>query len=337
MPSLNIFEDDAFSVVSMTAAINDIPYVPDRITRLGLFTEEGVTTTTIYVERMGQTLALVPATPRGGPPPTPPRDRASLIPIPAVRLAEQDAVIADEVQNVRAFGTESTLRTVQQLVTQRQARIALMLDMTLEFHALGAIKGQVLDANGTSVLLNLYDVFGLAQQAEIDFDLDNATPAAGALMRKFNDMRRKMEDAMGGVPFQRIHAFAGPKWMDDLFAHKEYRDTFQAVNAAMLRESNVRMAVNYQGVTIEEYRGTVGGVQYVGDDKAIFFPVGSPGMFRRYFAPADYEETVNTLGLPRYSKQWGDGGPNRRRQIEGQSNPITINTRPNAVIFARRT
>jgi hypothetical protein len=34
-----------------------------------------------------------------------------------------------------------------------------------------------------------------------------------------------------------------------------------------------------------------------------FFPVGVPGLFRQYNAPADFVETANTIGLPRYAKQ----------------------------------
>jgi hypothetical protein len=37
--------------------------------------------------------------------------------------------------------------------------------------------------------------------------------------------------------------------------------------------------------------------------KAYFFPVGVPGLLWQYNAPADFVETANTIGLPRYAKQ----------------------------------
>ena len=49
------------------------------------------------------------------------------------------------------------------------------------------------------------------------------------------------------------------------------------------------------------------------------------------YAPADYIETVNTVGLPFYAKQQlmdFDKGV----EIETQSNPLCINTRPRTVI-----
>ena len=44
MADINIFQDEAFSVSILTAAINETPYVPGRIGALGLFAEEGIPT-----------------------------------------------------------------------------------------------------------------------------------------------------------------------------------------------------------------------------------------------------------------------------------------------------
>jgi uncharacterized protein YaaQ len=65
MADIAIFEDDAFSVSSLTAAINEQPYQPGRLSSLGLFQEEGITTLTVQIEKDGDTLALVPAGERG--------------------------------------------------------------------------------------------------------------------------------------------------------------------------------------------------------------------------------------------------------------------------------
>lgn len=65
MADIAIFEDDVFSVSSLTAAINDQEYLPGRISSLGLFREEGISTLTVQIEKDGDTLALVPAGERG--------------------------------------------------------------------------------------------------------------------------------------------------------------------------------------------------------------------------------------------------------------------------------
>ena len=56
--TLDIFNDDAFGVASLTAAINNPPegqYVPTLLD--SLFEEEGITTTSVMIERDGDALA----------------------------------------------------------------------------------------------------------------------------------------------------------------------------------------------------------------------------------------------------------------------------------------
>ena len=48
----DVFKDDAFSVVSLTKAIEDTPFVPGRVGQLGIFAEEGVSTTSISIEKV---------------------------------------------------------------------------------------------------------------------------------------------------------------------------------------------------------------------------------------------------------------------------------------------
>jgi hypothetical protein len=72
-------------------------------------------------------------------------------------------------------------------------------------------------------------------------------------------------------------------------------------------------------------------------NKAHFFPVGVPGLFRQYNAPADFVETVNTLGLPRYAKQAVDQEFGRWVKLHTQSNPLPICTRPKVLIKGKRT
>jgi hypothetical protein len=60
-------------------------------------------------------------------------------------------------------------------------------------------------------------------------------------------------------------------------------------------------------------------------------PEGVDGLFMTNYAPADYTDTVNKEGLPKYSR--AEPLPfNRGWQIESQSNPLSICTRPRAVV-----
>ena len=71
--------------------------------------------------------------------------------------------------------------------------------------------------------------------------------------------------------------------------------------------------------------------------EAHFLPVGVAGPFRRYNAPADFVETANTLGLPRYAKQEVDAQFARWVMPHVQANPLPICTRPRVLIKGKRT
>jgi len=341
MPGLDVFNSNAFGMQSLTARLLDQPHKPMRIGALGIFQSEGVRTTDISIERQGNTLVLVQTTARNAPAVQNVKDGRNLRKLSTVRVAVEDTVTADEVQNVRAFGSESELDTLQAEIDRRTGRMNSSVDATEEYHRVGALKGTVLDADG-STLFDLFTEFGVAAQTEVDFDLDNAAPASGALRRACTAQIRKVETELGGLPYSNVHAMCSPEFFDDLVAHPEYRATYlNWPEAAQLRTraggQQVRV-VSFGGIEFEEYTGTVGGTAYVAANKAHIFPVGTPELFISRYAPAEYFETVNTVGLPRYAIMNPDGtDPRHKRTVRLQSQWIHLCTRPRVLIPAKRT
>nr|WP_255218987.1 major capsid protein [Paraburkholderia kururiensis] len=88
---------------------------------------------------------------------------------------------------------------------------------------------------------------------------------------------------------------------------------------------------DYGGITWERYKGRFSGVGFIDDDEALAVPQDVPELCITRFAPADYMETVNTVGLPYYAKQeilpFAKGVA-----LEAQSNPIHLPTRPKAIV-----
>jgi len=116
---LDIFKDHAFSTTRLTDAINDLKYKPGRIDELGIFAGSGVATTSIAIEKKGEILVIVPPTPRGGPGTTIGRVKRDLRNLRIPHFEINDAVMADEVQDVRQFGKEKALETVMGKVAER--------------------------------------------------------------------------------------------------------------------------------------------------------------------------------------------------------------------------
>ena len=163
MNILDIFGNDAFSMTSLTATINDAPYKPGRIGDMGLFIDAGVNSTTVSVESKNGTLRLLPTKERGAPATQAKGSKRALRDFRLTHIPHDGTILADEVQNVRAFGSTSALEGVRAVVNQRLTDIRANHEVTLEHLRLGAIKGLILDADG-SVIYNLFDEFKVQQQ-----------------------------------------------------------------------------------------------------------------------------------------------------------------------------
>lgn len=345
MSILDVFKGDAFSTLTLTDAIrNQRPY-PGRLGEMGLFKETSVPSLKIAIERVGDLIQLVSPSPRGAPGETRDMPRRSITSLDIPHFERSWSVYADEVQDVRKFGTEFEVQTVQNLVAEKLLANLIDLDLTAEYARLGAITGVVTYKGGQQ--LNLFSTFGIAVPDEIDFDLDNANPPDGALRRKCASVVRAVRKELGGVPFEYLHCFVGDDFFDDLLCHREVRETFKGWSEAqILRESYVgknrssNPTFEFGGIVFENY----GAIEDAGDgallgidtDTARFVPVGVPNLLRSYYGPADFNDTVNMPGSRVYARQWerSDG-----KAIVGstQSNMLHICTRPGCLLSARRT
>jgi major capsid protein E len=349
MNLLNVFDNDAFSIVNLTDGINKLKFVPSRIGSMGLFTPRPVTTTSIAVEQKDGILILVPPTPRGGPGTAVDKAKRSMLDVRVPHFEINDAVMAEEVQGVRAFipgmiddGSEAAaVETVEEKVYERAAEHTQSMEATSEYSRIGAVKGIVTYADGST--LNLFNTFSVTQLAEIDFDLDNANPGDGVLRKKCAQVTRIIGDELGAVPWTGAWAFCGDNFFDDLLAHKEVRASFlNQTEAQILRDGYIGPnkpswgIFEFGGITWENYRGKVGSQGFVDPDKVHIFPMGAPGLFRTYWAPADYRETVNTLGRRLYAKLYPTDN-DKGMKYDVQMNELNICTRPRTLQQGKRT
>ena len=308
------------------SAINRLPYKPTRIGSMGWFAETGITTLTVDVELRDGKLSLVPTRPRGAPGVPKTVERRKIENFRPVHLPQEVAVYADEVLGMRAFGSSTEEETLASWLNQKMAVATGDLDVTHEFHRIGAVKGQVLDADGTTVLYDLFTKFGLTQQTHA-MALGTGTTK---VRQKVTEVKRKMEDKLGGVMMSHVHMLCGSAFHDALVNNDNVLEMLKQDKSETNR-SDVRDRFDYGGAVWEEYRGSVGGTQFIAANEAYAIPVGVPNLFRTYYAPANYEETVGTMGRPRYIK--GEAMPfGKGTMYEVQSNPLHMCERPDAII-----
>jgi hypothetical protein len=329
-----IFNTDAFSMETLTASINQLPYIPSRINELGIFDEAGVATTTVLIERQNTTLTIAPAMPRGGPATSMIADKRNAVPVVIPHVPVQDALLPDEIQGVRSFGTNNQMRSIVEMRDWKLLKMARTLDLTLEYHRIGAIQGIVLDADGATQLFNAYTAFGITELADVSLSL--ATPYStstlqGPISVAITQAKRTIRNALGGDIARGYHALCSDTFFDALKGHGEVRGTYlNQQEAADIRNGDPLEVFNYGGMTFENYRGI--GAATIPTGKAVVVPLGVPQMYITRFAPAPWMSAVNTIGLPRYVMAKPDHTGEKRLDLEAQMNPINICTRPEAIL-----
>jgi hypothetical protein len=343
MATLDIFKQDAFKLQSMLQAIDAVDYRPQRLGDMGIFTPNPVRTEVVSIEKRAGTLALIQTSPRGAPLGQRNTEKRDIRDFRTVRIAESDRIMASELAGIRAFGTESELMQVQAEVARRlmgPVGLESKVELTLENMRLGAIHGVVKDADG-STIYDWFDELGVTQANEIDFDLDNASPASGVVRKKCSEVVRAMMKAAKGVwtPATRVHALCGDAFWDDLTAHSEVRQTYlNTQEASDLRNGNAYEIFNYGGITWENYRGTDdGSTVAVHTDKARFFPVNAPGAFLEVFSPGEQFAHIGQLGQRLYPLIVPDRDRDMYADIEAYSYPLHVCTRPLMLQRAKRT
>lgn len=331
---IDVFNQDAFSYVNLTAAVNELPYVESRLGDLGLFNGfvEGVDTDKVAIDMTQGVLQILQTSERGAPPQRAkklPKNNSRVVKVP--HLDFEDRIMASSLFGKRKAGT-TMLESVADKINERfQWMLNFAVMPTFEVHRLNALRGILLDADGSEIE-NFFTLFGVAQQTH-DYNLSSATLDVRDVTTK---AIRKIEDYLDGIPYTGVHAICGRNFFDDLIKHPNVRETFLNFEDARELRADARRMFPFGGVMWEEYRGmrnlAVSNLGQVDDDEAIMFPLGVPGMYRTYYAPGDFMETVNELGQPFYAKIAPDWKYNKHVDQLLETNPLFINTRPRAVL-----
>jgi len=325
--------EDLFTVSALTASINKLPVLPTRVASMGLFEERGVPTTTVTIDVRNGRLFLVPNTSRNDNPAPIKNSKRTRRTFECAHLPTEGHVLPSEVQNVAAFtpdaadgSTTNPLQGQAEVINDKLLTMKNSLEATREFQRVGALRGQILDADG-SVLHDLYDEFGVTKKRIIV-----PFTKADADIRKFcMDAKRYAEPKLGGVLVRGFKAFCGANWFDAFTNHPNVIRAYANYQEAADRlGGDVRKGFVFGGIEFSEYTVTVSGQPFIPADVAQVFP-DAAGAYALYNAPANYNETVNTLGQPFYAKaqerRMGKGW-----DLEGQANPLPLSLYPEALV-----
>jgi hypothetical protein len=328
---LNPFSNSAFNMMALTDAINILPNNYGRAESLGIFRTKSTRFRHIAVEERNGVLNLLPTQLPGSPATVGVRGKRAVRTFTIPHIPHEDVVLPEEVQGIRAFGSETELMSVSDVLTDHLQAMRNKHAITLEHLRMGALKGKILDADG-SVLLDLFSEFSITEKS-INFALSTATTDVKA---KCLELVRHIEDNLKGEYMTEIRALVSNEFFDALTSHAKVKEAFDRWQDGAAFRNDMRSGFTFAGVTFEEYRGQAtdpdGNVRrFIAANQGHAFPMGTLETFVTYFAPADFNETVNTLGKPLYAKQ-EPRRFDRGTDLHTQSNPLPMCLRPSVLV-----
>lgn len=318
--------EDLFTIASLTDAINLLPRPPSLIGSSGLFEESGVNTTSVIVESKNGQLSLVPAVSRNDDPTPVKGSKRARRSFEVPHLPTSAQVLPTELQGLASFGQETTVDSQAAAINDRLQEMRDRLEATREYHRMGAISGKILDADG-AVLFDLYEEFGVTSKKVVTALGNDATDVRGKLM----EAKRHAEKQLPGMVITGWRAYCAEDYLDGLVKHPKVEKAYANYQEASDRlGGDVRRGFVYGGIEHIECNAAVGDKRFIALGKARLVPVVR-GLYKLYNAPANYNETVNTRGLPFYAKseprKMGKGW-----ELEAQANPLAICLAPGALV-----
>ena len=323
----DVFSSDVFSVSSLTEGIELLPREDGLAGQAVNWESEGINTINAVFEKDLTKLSLIPTARRGTIPNHMPTSKRELISIPCPHMPVDDEILADSIQDVRAFGKATELQTINTIVTKKLEDIRRSLFHTFEYHRMGALKGTVLDADGTTVVVDLFAEFGTTRDT-FTWDFGSAVSQLG----QAEDVIDLIDVALGATSYTSITCLCGRTFFKNLKDHPLVREYWRETNTGKGLGSNPR-TYPFGEIDFVKYTGTTVNGLTVAANEANFFPVGVPGLYQQKNAPGTFNETVNTIGREMYVKSknndWGTGV-----DMFGQSTVLHVCTRPKVLVGA---
>jgi len=255
----------------------------------------------------------------------------------APRFAPKRLISAAELNAVRGFGEQWAPELLANRIRDEQFDMRLEIDRTREYMALTALKGVVVDADGTELV-----DYGFVSAQKPDLSgADLWTADTGDPIANIRAWKKWIADRVPNVTS--FVAFSGSDVMDALINNANARELLQYTAGQQIAQEG-RIAL-LAGVEIEEYFGTYktsGGTRTDLIPANAFMLVGlSPDAFAEYYAPVvDLEAPTGVgkgvAGQMFFSKSWESPDPSGR-WIKAEARPLPVVLRPEAVVYALPT
>jgi hypothetical protein len=263
------------------------------------------------------------------------------ITLTAPRLAQKRFIHTSELNALRAYGQQTAVEQMSTRIAREQRDMRALIDRTLEYWAVNALKGVIYDSDGTTELVN-YNVDSSHKPTLTSTnkwsDTSNSDP-----VKNFRTWKRLIEDDTG-TPITGWVCFAGYSAMDYLLQNDNVLDLLKYTKGVDTAESGRIMRL--AGVEIQEYNGSYldgsGDRQrFLGPEYVMLVGLCDDLVDVPYAPVVDHEApggvgNTNAAGggVMFFSKSWDEKDPSGR-WIKVETRPLPVLQRPSAVVYAK--
>nr|DAG02275.1 MAG TPA: Major capsid protein [Myoviridae sp. ctRci5] len=278
-------------------AVTQKPNVPSRLLADPMWREKNLTTTAVMVEFIDGKVSLIPDRSRADAPVQKAFGKDSIVRTFRVpHLSLQTTIRADQIQDVRKAGTADALLSNAEVVADEIAEHRNSHDATIEHLMLGAVKGKIVDADGSTIIYDLFSEFGITEPTT-SLQFSSATADLGLTIEQ---TKRAMKKALKGDVASGCTVLCSPEFFDALVSHKSTKEAWLRYQDNVLARENTEGKFAWKGMNFEIYDYNIGATPMIEAGHAHAYLTGMRNGFVRYNAPGNMMTEANKLARAFY-------------------------------------
>lgn len=315
----------AYTVPQLSGTINKVPRLKKTLTKHleSITISDGLMTSVTAFDRRNGKLGIISSKPHGAPATQIEVGGFKPIPIIVPHYPAEIQIKAEEVEGLRKEGTVDEFLMPEDLLMEKMAAGSQVLDAVEEHQFEGAIRSQLIDADGTEA----FDLSAFGGPTLDNLELSNPNTDVPRFFREF---KRKLRKHLTGYNVAGYKIFAPGELYEDIVSHpsvkeiwKLYRDGEKGrEDTGELGGLAITTGMQLIEFEEEEVSGFADGNSMGPVDDILVVPMAR-GLIRRFYAPKKGYSTINRKALPRYAsseKLKHDAGD----EVKMETNVITF-------------
>lgn len=322
----------SFNAQQVSSVFNKIENQYAMVGQMNIFRSVPVATSYVVIEKRHNILTLLPPSEALSPAPIAKKGHREKHVIEVPKIQYNDAIKPEDIQNLTRYNGTG-MEIMSEYLIERLTQIKLRHDLTKEYMMLGALRGNVIAGDGTTVYKNLFTEFGVTEKV-ITLDLDNTDADVRGNCRKI--ARHIDKNLFGDISTGKL-VICDPVGFDRFTNHANVKAAFDGYQDARDRlGGNVDEGFMFGGLTFKVYDATVtastgSSLEFMPTKVGRAFPEGTRNTFEIANAPADFNESVNSIGMEYYAKV-EEAKFQRGYDIHSQCNPMPICKNPAVLV-----